>query len=332
MVHAAPPTPPAQPPSGPGGAHYVHQEITAKLYDSHAQQYWLFEPQTPTPLTAPVLVFLHGWGATHPRVYSAWIAHLVKRGNLVIYPRYQGDLRTPPQEFMSNTMHAVHAAFTRLETEPGHVRPQRSQVAVVGHSVGGILAANLAAMAQEADLPVPKAVMSVQPGKSSETIERLAIPLADLQRIPKHVLLLTVVGDQDRIAQDADARRIFYEASQIPRTNKNFVVMRSDMYGFPGLQATHFAPLAVDPQLSWGTAHLTSVRKQRLEAHSERQRLGVVDALDYYGFWKLFDALCQAAFEGTQREYALGDTRQQRFMGTWSDGTAVKELVISNEP
>jgi hypothetical protein len=58
----------------------------------------------------------------------------------------------------------------------------------------------------------------------------------------------------------------------------------------------------------------------------------MVNALDYYGTWKLFDALCDAAFFGKNREYALGNTAKQRFMGIWSDGTPVKELKVTDNP
>jgi hypothetical protein len=58
----------------------------------------------------------------------------------------------------------------------------------------------------------------------------------------------------------------------------------------------------------------------------------LVNALDYYGLWKLFDALCDAAFYSRSREYALGNTTKQRFMGRWSDGVPVKELIVTNKP
>jgi hypothetical protein len=53
-----------------------------------------------------------------------------------------------------------------------------------------------------------------------------------------------------------------------------------------------------------------------------------LNALDYYGTWKLFDALEDAAFYGKEREYALGNTPQQRNMGKWSDGVPVKEMIV----
>jgi hypothetical protein len=57
-----------------------------------------------------------------------------------------------------------------------------------------------------------------------------------------------------------------------------------------------------------------------------------IDALDFYGTWKLFGGLSDAAFHGTNREYALGNTPPQRFMGKWSDGTTVKELQVTVAP
>ena len=37
----------------------------------------------------PVVLFLHGWGATEPRFYGPWLEHLARAGNAVVYPRYQ---------------------------------------------------------------------------------------------------------------------------------------------------------------------------------------------------------------------------------------------------
>ncbi|MEZ4892408.1 MAG: hypothetical protein R2778_05270 [Saprospiraceae bacterium] len=54
-----------------------------------ADGYWLFEPADPKPDSAEVVVFLHGYGAYNPMAYGKWIKHLVAKGNIVIYPRYQ---------------------------------------------------------------------------------------------------------------------------------------------------------------------------------------------------------------------------------------------------
>ena len=61
------------------------------------------------------------------------------------------------------------------------------------------------------------------------------------------------------------------------------------------------------------------------------QASGQVDALDYFAYWKLFDALTDAAFSGRNRDYALGGGANQTFMGKWSDGKPVEPLQISND-
>jgi hypothetical protein len=107
------PTPPVQPAAGPGGKQYVHTSVIKNRYGKGGQEYWIFEPDTPKPTAAaPLIVLLHGWGGMNPLYYGAWIDHLVKRGNIVVYPRYQASLLTPIQEFTPNTLQAIKDATT----------------------------------------------------------------------------------------------------------------------------------------------------------------------------------------------------------------------------
>lgn len=337
------PTPPAQPASGPGGKQYVHTAVTKTRYGKGGQEFWIFEPDGPKPASAPVIVFLHGWGGMNPLYYGAWIDHLVKRGNIVVYPRYQANLLTSINEFTPNTLAAIKEAITRLQTEPGHVKADLNKFAAVGHSVGGLLAASVAALANDSGLPRVEAVMSVEPGITEAPIN---IPLADLKKIPAETLLLAVAGDQDTLVHDVDAKRIYNESTRVPVNNKDYVTLVSDSHGTPALQASHRAPTAYDKAYDSGEGvgggpAESSERAGGLPTHridagqtkrSDRLETMMVNALDFYGTWKLFDGLCDAAFYGKNREYALGNTPQQRFMGVWSDGVPVKELKVSDNP
>ena len=329
-------TPPSQPQTGPGGKQYLHASVTKNRYGTGGKEYWIFEPDSPRPRSAPVIVFLHGWGGMNPLYYGAWLDHLVKRGNIVIYPRYQATLLTGISEFTPNTLHAVKDAINRLRTEPGHVTADLSKFATVGHSLGGLLAANVAALASETGLPRVSAVMAVEPGITESPIN---VPLADLKKLPAETLLLAVAGDQDTLVRDYDAKRIYYESTRVPADNKDFIMLVSDTHGRPALQASHRAPTAHDksydngegvgggPAIADNSSRIgdTTSRRARLETM-------MVNAMDFYGTWKLFDGLCDAAFYNKNREYALGNTPQQRFMGVWSDGVPVKELKVTDKP
>ena len=131
-------------------------------------------------------------------------------------------------------------------------------------------------------------------------------------------LAVAIAGSDDKLVGDKTAKEIFSRATHVPGANKDFVTLVSDSHGSPALRADHFAPAAPDGDFSADTSGKKTGPKF------------MVDAMDYFGTWKLFDGLTAAAFYGKNREYALGNTPQQRFMGVWSDGVPVKELWVAD--
>lgn len=325
---------PEQPASGPGGKDYKHAEVKKTKYLTGGQEYWIFEPGAPAPRSAPVIVFLHGWSAMNPSTYGAWVEHIVRRGNIVIYPRYQENLATPANEFTPNMIVSVKDAVQRLKTESGHVKPEFDKFAAVGHSMGGILTANLAALAKESGLPKVRAAMAVEPGVTWRKTQRVSITLEDLSKIPAGTLLLSIAGDQDLVVIDVDAKRIYKESTKVPEKNKDYITMVTDNHGLPAMTANHYAPVAMNFDYDSGerSAGGTAGNGDGSTEKPGKLRRFLVDAFDYYGTWKLFDGITDAAFYGKNREYALGNTPQQRFMGKWSDGTPVKELTVTDNP
>ena len=331
LAFAQTPTPPPQPERGPGGKQAGHASVIKNKYGNGSKEYWIFEPDSPKPASAPVVIFLHGWGGTNPLYYGAWIDHLVKRGNIVVYPRYQANILTAREFFIPNSIDGIKAAINTLQTEPGHVRPDLNRVATVGHSLGGLLAASVAALASESGLPRMRAVMSVEPGLTRAPAK---VPLADLKKIPPETLLLAVAGDRDTLVDNEDAKRIYYESTRVSAGNKDFVELVTDDHGRPGLFASHRAPTAPDKAYDNGEGNRMEPAQSGGVSGQVRAdgRIPDVNALDYYGLWKLFDGLTDAAFFGKNRAYALGNTPQQRFMGKWSDGVPVKELIVTDKP
>lgn len=288
---------PGPPRAGPGSTSYAYSGLTHMEIGAGAEKISIIEPAGAEGRPLPVVVFVHGWGAISPRAYGAWIEHIVRRGAILLYPAYQSSLRDPPGGFAAAATTAIKAALVVLHA-PGHAVPDLNHVALIGHSMGGVIVANLAAEAAAAGLPVPDAIMSVEPGKTWGLPERAQIILDDLSALPKDTLMLVVAGDRDRIVGDRDAKRIFISASGISKDNRNFIVLRSDEHGAPALEATHMAPVA-PAAIPDGAA--SAIYRP--------------DALDRYGLWKLFDGLTDAAFYGRNRAYALGNTPEQRFTG-----------------
>lgn len=165
------------------------------------------------------MIFLHGWSVMQPDLYRAWIDHIVRRGMVVVYPRYQPDLKTPNADFLDNAAGALGDALRRLQAGELGVRPRLNQVAYLGHSAGGLLAANLAAASERLKLPAAKALMVVEPGKSQGK-RWDGVAQERLSGLAKGTLLLAVCGDEDSHVACTDAKRIYRQSRHIPPSDK----------------------------------------------------------------------------------------------------------------
>lgn len=298
--------PDKQPEKGPGGSEYVHKKVEVIERGEGGKKYWLYTPAEPAPEHAPVVAFIHGYGAFTPEGYAEWLHHICKRGSIVIYPQYQEHRLEPPANYAPNSAHAINDAIEYLKEDKKRVQPLTDKFAITGHSAGGATTANLAADWEALKIPRPRAAMPVQPGRAFSYESKVQannglIPHSDYSQIPEDCLLLSVYGDSDLTVGAYCARKYFADASKVKPENKNLVEFRSCDYCATPLIAGHYTPAAPE---------------------------GTADAWDWYGYWKLFDGLTDAAFHGKHREYALGDTPQQRFMGKYSDGRPVCELLV----
>ncbi len=302
--------PPPQPPSGPGGRDVPHPMPPFISGKGGVGGYTIYEPN-PRPASAPVIVVLHG-NCFRPKVcnvddvtdtigFNAALTHFAMEGSVVIFPRYQRATSSPsPTQQTQVAINSIKAALSDLQTSGG-TRVELDHVGIVGHSRGAYLAANVAVLAPTQGLPRLNYLLSLEPGLESHN----NIPSEDYRKIPGETNLLVTTGDRDMEngegSKNYGAGKLWDGTTQIPDARRDYVRIRSDTHGRPSLMATHSFP-------------------------SDRP----LDALDYFVFWKLADALVACTRTMDLCEYALGDTPQQRFMGTWSDGVPVKELCVTD--
>ncbi|MFK8103790.1 MAG: hypothetical protein AB8G15_14745 [Saprospiraceae bacterium] len=304
---------PVQPDAGPGGKDYQFAEVLQTDFAQAPDGYWLYEPATPKPDSAHVVVFIHGYGAYNPMIYGNWIRHLVQKGNIVIFPRYQRNLLSPkPSVFATNVATAIKDALQELE-EKAHVKPITEQLSIIGHSYGGVVSGYLGVHYEDLGIPQPKAIMMVSPGSGPFRGGRLD----SYEGLDEDLKLLIMVSDNDHIVGDSFGELVFASAKQVKQ--RNFIRQYADDHGKPKVSAGHNESYSLYTNFDSGLHNITAKRAKRKSK---------LDAVDYYGYWKLFDGLLNCTRSGSDCEFAFGNTPEQISLGNWSDGQAVRPLEV----
>lgn len=304
---------PGQPSTGPGGSEYEHAEVIFRDFAEQPDGYWLFEPASPQPDSADLVVFLHGYGGYNPMIYGKWIKHLVRKGHIVIFPRYQRNLIFPrPPRFAKNVAKAIRDALHELEGDE-HVKPRLDALVFAGHSYGGIIGAKLGVQFEKFGIPRPKGLLLCAPGTGPLTGGRMR----SYKKMPADTKLVIVVSNDDEVVGKKMAKRIFRTAIQVP--DRNLLYLSKDTYGEPAIKANHNQSYSLDLDFDTGKRNFTAKRALRISR---------LDAVDYGVYWKLLDAMIDCIRTGDHCEMAVGGGPLQIAIGQWSDGTAIQPLEV----
>ncbi|MGH2899491.1 MAG: alpha/beta hydrolase fold domain-containing protein, partial [Solirubrobacteraceae bacterium] len=236
----APTPPPAVPPAPQPSPGWVPDGAERIDAGSGAQSAAIFRRPGSAGRPQPVVIFLHGWVAIDPERYGPWIGHLVRGGATVIYPIYQSKPAFDTISPLANVLAGVSSALT-------HVRVAAGRLVAAGHSAGGALAADYAALATANGLPAPAVVFSVYPGRR---LRHLAtpIPATDMSAIGAATRVVAYTGERDTAVGSGTARRIVAGASQADATLRIVTDDAVDDHSAPrrfdgAVQRTFWAPL-----------------------------------------------------------------------------------------
>lgn len=304
---------PSQPESGPGSAIYFHDKVIQHDYAQTPDGFWLYEPASPRPDSANVIVFNHGYGGYNPMIYGKWIKHLVRKGNIVIFPRYQKNVYSPrPSQFSNNVSQAIRDALKRMESSD-FVQPITRNLAMVGHSYGGVITADLAINFEKHNIPKPVAILLCSPGSgpfSGGVFDTYKDMASDIK-------MVIMVSENDRIVGEKFGKKVFETATNV--IQRNYIRQLHDNSTNPPHRAGHNESYALDMDFDNGKRNATARRALRK---------GTTNNIDYYGYWKIFDALLDCSQKGENCEYAFGNTPEQRFLGLNSNGQPLLELEV----
>lgn len=306
----AKPTPPSPLESGPGSPATPYPEAVWTHYGADPGGFWVIEPSmTADAVTLPegtgpmpLVVFIAGCCDEQTQLagvsfFESWVSHVSRQGMVVISPVYSPPKADyDPLGTVPEIQQLVRDALAEL-TGPGHPAIDTGRSGVIAASFGGIPGIVYASQAESIGLPVPRGLFVHAPCE-----DYCGIRVPPETTMPAGLKVVELSFERDEYMPLETQKRVFETFLSLPQEDRDFVRMYRDDHGDPPVEAGH------------------------AEGGNEP------DTGEYYGVWKLSTALMTCAIDDVWCEYALGDTPEQRSMGTWSDGVPVEELLVIDDP
>jgi hypothetical protein len=225
----------------------------------------------PLGITTPVptIFYSHAFGGNNPNNISGFLNFVAKKGYAIVFVPYQTVGVTVADRY-SNLLNG----FIKAANDYPDII-DTTKVGFVGHSFGGgaVFANSYYCF------------NTLQWGQSGRFIFSMAqwyaynISQTELQSFPIDVKLLSIVYEDD-VTNDLRITNDIFNTINIPTSEKDYLRVKSDTISGYIYSADHIVPN--------NTAF---------------------DALDYYAYFRLFDAMCDYVFNGnlTGKDIALGN-------------------------
>lgn len=245
----------------------------------------------------PVIFLAPGYSNNNPNEYRGLITHIVSRGYAVVFTPFQlisGDLTLNEKRYdtiWEGMREAVGRYGDSFDLE---------RAGYIGHSYGGaaIFAMALRGYQREGWGRRSMLLFSMAPWYYFQLTAK------DFVNFPPHAKLVVQVYEDDKVNDHRMAGDL-YDRINLPSSEKDFTLVRSDQLGGAKVDAGHGAP----------------------------ESNGVEDAIDYYAIYRTFDGLAGYAFndEAEGKRIALGNgASEQRYMGVWSNGRPIREMLAGD--
>lgn len=280
----------------------VHDSTPAPMYEDEYIR--LFYPDS-IQGSIPTIILVHGYSGPKYQLFKPLIDHIVSRGTAVLFPPYPQtplvgsipDVLEKQAIIKNGIINGIKHFAAKIDT---------TKIGFLGHSFG---AGQIPALAywsySKLNWGKEGAFMFITAPWYISGIEE-----KELLSFPENVKLLTIVFDDDR-TNDHEIGADFFRTVSIPNEDKDFVTVFSDSLFEYKMNANHFVP--------YGTY----------------SPYGEENFHDYYGVFKLFDALLDFSFNKNDKAkvVALGNnSKEQTDLGYFTEDRPIRRMEVTDNP
>jgi acetyl esterase/lipase len=307
-----------------------HAAVEVMTLGEGARRVYVFLPSQPglRAAAAPMVFFHHGWQGMNPLNFGALIDHLVRSGQVVIYPVYQQSEKTPPQIVTAQAAQANRRALSALQQRHG-ITPDAKRVLYYGYSMGAAISLTLALNPAAYQLPAPRALVLVAPGDAHHVAkgEQARSIIGPVEKLPADLPVALLTGAADTTIGLPTARLLASRLCHIKADRRVLMVLPSDAHAGRKVNAAHGSPGAPDSRYNF------EPNRRDIPTHiagrAGFEASASLNQLDFYGYWKVLDAMIDSLGKGYLPDSVFGSgTPQQVYLGRWADGVRYPEAVI----
>ena len=262
---------------------FLYGQIVTHEYEKGGERFWLIYHEGVELHPSNLVVFLHGYGANNPGSYGGWILDIVARGNVVLFPKFQLGLWYPAtRKFQHRADRAIRQSVKILKEEKGL---DITNLTFVTHSIGGVMASNLADQYGKSGEYEVGGLVLVQPGFKYLRLGKQP----SYENIEKNTRILMITGTRDRAAGDKFAKYLHARTPKVESKNKHYFRLHRSLHEGKKINPGHKDPVAPDPSLDTGNKNMV-IRGSYWFCK--------IDAADRLVYWRLSEALIQSVNEG----------------------------------
>lgn len=225
---------------------------------------WLFTPDSLTD--KPLVVFFHGYGVSNPKCYGGWISELISKGYPVLFPKYQYGFEPPlADKFLARCDSSIQKTLRKPAFKG-------KSLCFIGHSMGGVLAANLALKYKRVE-----SLLLVSPGHKKFS---MGSNKKGYNGLDSSLFVMIITGEKDKVAGTTFTD--FFMKNSVSISNNKKWHLHYQNNNEIGTKSKHREPLSPNKDFStkkWNPVIMVA------------NKIGVTDTVDKELFWPIFDFL-----------------------------------------
>jgi dienelactone hydrolase len=310
------------------------EPLTLLTEGQGASRTYIIYAEQDKSINRPLIIFLHGWEGMNPLSYAAMIDHFARRGAVVMYPVYQEDGKTPPQQVTENAGKSLKVALANFNKDhPDLIAPDKT--IYYGFSMGASMALNFSTSYETYNLPAPKALLLAAPGDAHHVAKgKLAQSIVNsLDQIPANLPITMLTSVEDVYIGVPTAQK--YWQTLCRGEFRSLILWPANKNPKQAFKSGHAGPWGEDDRYNLPNINDSKPTSRSIAFREHFQKSKTLNMLDFNSQWKIMTGYYDWLNVKTPKElppkWLFDENGPIKNLGKFDDGTPYPDALIQTK-